>query len=72
MLCFTGASSLIAAVLAQQQQQQENLVASPQIGDGTTNTAVPLEKIKSEHSSSSMLLLQPQVSNRPTKELGII
>lgn len=70
MLCSfysLGASSLIAAVFAQQQQQQqqsqhqaqENLTA---IVEGASSNEAPVPKIKSEHSSSSMLLLQPQVS----------
>lgn len=61
-----GASSLIAAVFAQQQQQsqqqhqaQENLSA---IVEEASGNETPVPKIKSEHSSSSMLLLQPQVS----------
>lgn len=63
VVIFIGASSLIAAVFAQQQQQhqlhqtQENLNV-----EGASSNEAPIQKIKSEHSSSSMLLLQPQVS----------
>lgn len=62
LFSLPGASSLLAAVLAQQQQQQQQENLESASTDGTSSSEAPIQKIKSEQPSSSMLLLQPQVS----------
>lgn len=57
VVVIAGTSSLLAAVLAHQQQPDFSI---PQSVEGTSEQEESVHKVKSEN-TSSMLLLQPQV-----------